>query len=236
MGIISFFFNHTSLGNDIAYKAAEVGKDACDKASDAIKNNAQKRIDKFFNQDDGHSRLIIFQKQYSIKESFKVFDPDQNVKYVVKGKLASAKHHLSIYDQSGKNKIGEVKEKLIAFRSPFSFEGRPTDFVIKLHGNKIGKIKSRFFFGKRKFVFKPYNWIIKGDVFGFKYKVLSDKDVVMEVDQKFVLSGDTYFLDVFNPADELLCLMVALAIDCSHTSKSHDTKRALRRVRRKMWL
>ena len=66
MGIISFFFNHTSLGNDIAYKAAEVGKDACDKASEAVKNNAQKKIDKFFNQDDGHSRLIIFQKQYSI--------------------------------------------------------------------------------------------------------------------------------------------------------------------------
>ena len=155
---------------------------------------------------------------------------------MVKGKIASAKHHLSIYDQSGRNKIGEVKEKLIAFRSPFSFEGRPTDFVIKLHGNKVGKIKSRFFFGKRKFIFKPYNWLIKGDVFGFKYKVLCDKDIVMEVDQKFVLSGDTYFLDIFNPQDELLCLMVALAIDCSHTSKSHDTKRTLRRVRRKMWL
>ena len=229
MGIIGSILKHT-VGKAVAYKATEVGIEACDKAQTALKSKNKRKVESFFEAADSHARLILTQKPYTFKESFQIFDENQEVKYVVKGKLASATHHLSIYDKAGKNKLGEVKEKLIAWRSPFSMEAHPQDFIIELNGKKIGKIKSRFAFGKRKFEFDFNGWIIEGNVLGFKYKVLDGKDIIMEVGQKLLYTGDTYFIDITNPENELLCLMIALAIDSSHTSKSSDNKRARRHL------
>lgn len=70
--------------------------------------------------------------------------------------------------------------------------------------------------------------MIEGNIIGSKYKIRDGQEVVMEVYEKLWFGEDTYFVDISNPENEVLCLMIALAIDSSHSSKSRDNKRALK--------
>ena len=236
MGIIGSIFKHTvgkAIEHTVGYAAVDVGIKACDAASKKLKETSEKKIDSFFDSAaDGHSRLIVGQKPYTFKESFQIFDERENVKYVVKGKLVSATHDLTVYDASGKIKLGRVKEKLVSWRSPFSMEAHPQDFVIETGGKKLGKMKSRFAFGKRKFEFTFNNWVLEGNILGLKYKVLENKEIIMQVQEKAFSTGDFYYLDITNPDNELLCVLILLAIDSSHTSKSHDNSRT---IKHKIW-
>ena len=211
-----------------AYKAVEVASDTCDKLEKKAKDNKNKKIDTFLGTETTHSRLVLTQKRYTFKESFQVFDENKDVKYIVKGKLFSSTHKLTVFDKTGKNKLGEVNEKRIALRSPLSLESHPKDFIVKLGDKKIGKIKSRYSFAKPKFEFDFNGWIIEGNIIGSKYKIRDGQEIVMEVYEKIWFGEDTYFVDIVNPDNEVLCLMIALAIDSSHSSKSHDNKRALK--------
>ena len=238
MGIIGSIVKHTvgkAIEHTVGYAAADVGIKACDVARQKLKESAEKKVDTFFEEaSDGHSRLIVGQKPYTFKESFQIFDERENVKYVVKGKLVSATHDLTVYDASGKIKLGRVKEKLVSWRSPFSMEAHPQDFVIEMGGKKLGKMKSRFAFGKRKFKFTFNDWSLEGNIFGLNYKVLDGKEKVMEVSEKVWTIGDTYYIDITNPENELLCILILLAIDSSHTSKSSDNKRTMKRRTRRL--
>lgn len=214
------------ISETVGYAAADAGIKACDTA---IKKSTEK-IDGFFEgATDGHSRLIIGQKPYTFKESFKIYDERENVKYIVKGKLVSATHDLTVYDNTGKIELGRVREQLVSLRSPLSLEANPQDFVIEIGGKKLGKMKSRFAFGKRKFEFTFNDWLLEGNILGLKYSVIAGKEKVMEVSQKVLYIGDTYYVDITDPDNELLCILILLAIDSSHTSKSHDIKRTIKR-------
>ena len=240
MGILGTILKNTIgyAASDVGIKVCDVGIKACDAAIKKSTKATEEKVDRFFEEaTDGHSRLIIAQKPYTFKESFKVFDERENVKYIIKGKLVSATHSLTVYDANGKVVLGRVREKLISLRSPFSLEAHPQDFVIEIGGKKLGKMKSRFALGKRKFKFTFNNWILEGNILGLKYKVLDGKEKVMEVGEKVWTIGDVYYVDINNPENELLCILILLAIDSSHTSKSHDNKRTLKRaIRRSRWL
>lgn len=236
MGILGTIVKHTigkAVGKAVAYKASEVAIVACDEASKKITEASQKKIDSYFeNTEDGHSRLIVGQKPYTFKESFSIFDERENVKYIVKGKLISAKHNLTIYDSTGKKVLGRVKEKLISLRSPLSLEAHPADFDLEILDKKIGRMKSRFAFGKQKFEFSFNDWVVEGNILGLKYKLRSESETIMEVSQKVWNIGDTYFVDIAKPEEELLCVLVLLAIDSANASKSSDNKRTIKRATR----
>ena len=229
MGILS------SIGKHIVKKGAELGiaitgAAAGEALEKGMQKNKEKKTSKFLDDEkSGHIRLVVSQNLYKIRESFQIYDSEENVKYIVKGKLISATHNLTIYDSTGKNKLGEVKEKLISLRSPLSLESHPQDFVLYINGKKLGKIRSRFSFAKPKFKCDFNNWIIDGNFIGSKYKVTNEKKIVMEVDKKIALREDLYFVYIINSEDELLCLMIALTIDCSISSKVRDNDRAIRR-------
>ena len=240
MGILGKFIAKSaikSVARKVGYRVADIGIKVCDKAIERLeKGNVNENKAFLDGAKDGHSRLIVGQKPYTFKESFQIFDEDENVKYIVKGKLISATHDFTVYDATGKIALGRVREKMLALRSPISFERHPKDFIIQMDGKKLGKMKSRYVFGKQKCEFTFNNWVLEGNVFGVKYKVLDGKEKVMEVSQKVWVIGDTYYLDIANPDDELLCVLILLAIDSSHSSKSDDNKQTVihkyRRARR----
>ena len=185
----------------------------------------------FLTEETSHSRLIILQEQYKYKESMQILDSSECVKYIVKGKALSTTHQLSLYDKAKSNKLGAVKEKLIAFRSPLSLESKPQDFIIEVDGKKIGKIKSRSAFGKRKFEFDFNGWTIVGDVLGMKYKVMNGKNPIMTIESKLLRDEKTYYVDIFNKKHELICVLIALAIDSSKSSKANDNARAYKHTK-----
>lgn len=191
----------------------------------------KKRIKNEFLSDKSitHTRLVVSQNIYKLKEDFKIYDQNQNLKYIVRGKILSLMHNLSIYDATGKIKLGQVIQKIISLRMPYTFESHPQDFVLFLKGRRIGKIKSRFSIGYHKYKCNFNNWIIEGNFIGNVYKVRDKKRVIMRVEEKVVLHEDLYFLDIFSMEDEVLCLLIALAIDSVKTSKVHDDDRTIRR-------
>lgn len=229
MGILGF------IGKKIVEKTAEVGVAVVavktgEALENSVNNSKRKKTKRFIEKKvEGHTKLLLSQDLDKLKETFKVYDQDEKVKYVVKGKLISATHELSIYDETGENKLAEVKEKLIALRSPLSLDSHPQDFVLILNGKKIGMVKSRYSIGKQKFECTYNGWKILGNFIGSSYKVYNKEEVVMKVDKKLALHEDLYFVDILNKEDELLCLMIALAIDSSMSSKTRDNRRALRR-------
>lgn len=230
MGKISGFFNK-------AIKRAEEFDPvkSCQNVAQRIRENQDKKVDDFLEgAADDHSRLIVGQKPYTFKESFQIFDERENAKYVVKGKILSAGHHLTIYDAKGKVVLGKLKEKFILFRSPFALERNPKKFVVELQGKKLGLIKSRFAFGKRKFELTFNKWIVEGNILGLKYTVTNGKEKIMEVCEKAFAIGDTYYLDISKQENELLCILVLLAIDSAHTTKARDNKRTARRMKRRL--
>ena len=93
-------------------------------------------------------------------------------------------------------------------------------------------MKSKFAFGKSKFAFSFNDWVLKGDILGLKYKVTNKEEVVMEVKQKVFSFGDVYYIDITKPENELVCLLILLAIDSSHSTKAEDTGEAVREKRR----
>lgn len=230
MGLLGYIIKNT-VGKAVAGKVAEAGEKVCDKACEKLEEKSNQQVEKFFNEANGHTRLIVAQQPYTYKEKFQIYDEFENVKYVVEGKLVSATHRLTLFDSTGKNVLGRVKEKLISIRAPFSFEDKPQDFVIELNGQKLGKMKSRFALAKRKFEFTFNDWTLEGNVLGLKYKVLSGSETIMEVKETAFTTGDVYYIDIAKPENELICILILLAIDSSHTSKSDDNKRARRHHR-----
>ena len=136
MGLLGF------IGKLIVKDAVETGAGiAAGAALDAMESsNTKKRKNKIkkFTKEEvaGHTRLILSQNIYKLKEDFKIYDQNENLKYIVKGKLLSATHDLSVYDSTGKIKLGQVVQKLISLRSPLSIESHPQDFVIYIKGKK----------------------------------------------------------------------------------------------------
>lgn len=207
-------------------KSAAALEKAAEKVDAASKNyeaKAQKQLTDFFASNPTHALLYMVQERGKLRQSYYIFDATQQPKYFVRGELLSKKHHLHIYDPSGKIEIGFVKEKLIAMRGPLSMEGDPKNFSLQINGKEIGTMKTKYAFGKRKFVFDFNDWEVEGDFFGRNYTVQCEKETIMTVKQKGFAGGDRYFLDITNPPTELLCVLIAVAIDAAEVSKHQET-------------
>lgn len=210
----------------IEFVASDTISDTIDKTNKVIDDRAKKKVEKFLDSNLSHTHLVIKKRKNSWNESFNIYDRNQAIKYTVKGELLSLKHHLHIYDANNLE-LGVIKEKLLSFRSPFNLKNKPIDFEIEVAGKKLGKIKSRGGFFKTKYDIDFKGWKIEGDVIGVKYRVFIGDKTIMQVSFKLILDGDTYFIEIFDPNDELLCLMIALALDAASSSKGYDFKRTL---------
>lgn len=140
------------------------------------------------------------------------------------------KHHLHIYDATGRTELAEVKEKMIAVRSPLSMDSNPKDFVIEVSGKKIGKVKTKAAFAKQKFDITFNDWTVEGDVFGKNYKVLDKNDnIIMTASQKLMRANNMYYVDITDPKDEFYCVLITLALDSASMSKHEETKRTVKK-------
>lgn len=193
--------------------------DALDKALTKLEAKNKEELEKFFKCLPGEKALLI-SHLYSSSERqnrfyINVYDSPDNVKYTVKDEKLSAKHHLHIFDSTGKE-IGFVKEKLITFRPSAIMQVNPIDFDFKINGKKVATLKSRRSFKTTKFSMSN-GWEIEGDFFGTKYCILSEGRIIGNVNRK--LWSDKYFLTFSECEDELLLLMVALAMDIDTSPK-----------------
>ncbi len=216
--------------SDALISVTDAAARGIEKLSVAAEKKSEKKLNKFLEANPEHCHLFATQIRHKFKETYYIYDHQKNIRYVVKGELLSMKHHLHIYDATGKRELATVKEKLIAIRSPFTLESKPKDFVIEINGKKIGKVKTKASFSKQKFEVTFNEWVVEGDVFGKNYKVL-DKEgtVIMTASQKLSYVNDMYYVDVVDPNNEFYSVLILLALDSASISKHEETKNTMKR-------
>lgn len=154
-------------------------------------------------------RLLIKQRVFSWSDTYDVYDEDGNAKYFVKAEFLSLGHRLHVYDQMDRE-VGLIKEKLLTFLPVFEIE---------VNGVQQGMIEQRFSLFKPKYEVDFNGWRVEGDFLRWDYDVYSGCSAVIHITKEWLHWGDTYVIDIPNPSDELMGLLLVIAIDAANCTK-----------------
>ena len=194
-------------------RVGEVVLDSMD--SGPLAKRREKEKQEFFERNPSHVHLKMHEPESDRNLSrILIYDIYDNLRYRGKGKFFSPKPQAVLYDAK-KKRLGSVKQKLVAFRGPFSRESAPLDYNIEINGNKLGTIKSDYNFNKRVFDFDYNNWHAEGDFKSKKYTITNDNIIVMRGCRLPSFGDDHFILDITSPNDELLAVLFAIAIEMS---------------------
>jgi len=153
-------------------------------------------------------KLLFKQRFFSWLDSYDIYNEAGDTMYTVQGKLAWG-HKLEISDSTGDH-IATLKEEI------FTFLPR---FAIYIGDNYIGEIKKELTFFKPKFTLNCNGWTVNGDCMSWDYEVEdASGKLIMSASKQLFNWTDTYTIDVENPANALISLMIVLAIDAAKCS------------------
>lgn len=154
-------------------------------------------------------RLLFKQRFFSWFDSYDIYDEAGNTVFTVHGKLDWG-HRLEIHDQSGRH-LGTVKEKVLTFLPRFE---------LYIGERYAGQIKKELTLFKPVFTLDCNGWDVRGDWFEWDYRVNDPSGRhIMTASKQLFNWTDTYVIDVINPQDALLSLMIVLAIDAAKCSQ-----------------
>ena len=208
------------IGDFVGHVAADTAGKILDKSIDVIEAKETQKRQKLFRCAPGEKVLLINKEQYLLRDKFSVYDENESVVYSVKRKLVSAKPHLFIYDAHG-GKLGTVKQKLLALRASTIRESHAVDFDFIVNGQRVGRLQSTRSITKRKYLLDN-GWTVEGNILGLKYNIIADGKPIATISQKILFWGDTYLIRFPRGANEILILMIVLAIDVANAPSRTD--------------
>lgn len=150
-------------------------------------------------------KLYIKQKVFSWRDRFFVKDESGNDRYAAEGEILSWGKKLHIYDGNGV-KAAFIRQKV------WSWLPR---FFVEINDRVVCEIVKEFTFFRQSYRIAGVPWHMEGDFWAHEYSLNSDGRQVMRMSKKWFSWGDSYELDITDPQDELLCLCVALVVDCA---------------------
>ena len=156
-------------------------------------------------------KLLIKQRVFSWSDTFDVYDENENVRYFVKAEFLSLGHQLHVYD-TAHNEIGLIRQKLLTLLPAFNIE---------IHGQEMGRIQKKFTFLKPQYEVDFNGWRVEGDFCGWDYDVYAGCCPVIHISKEPFHWGDTYVIDFANPEDELMGLMLVIAIDAANCTANN---------------
>lgn len=154
-------------------------------------------------------KLLFKQRAFTWFDSYDIFDEAGNTVYTVQGRLAWG-HKLEISDAAG-NYLGQVRQEVLTFRPRFS---------LFIGENCVGQLRKEFTLFKPVFTLDCNGWEIEGNFWEWDYRVTEGSRIVMTVSKELFHWTDTYQMDIADPRDALLCLMIVLAIDAEKCSRN----------------
>ncbi len=157
-------------------------------------------------------KLLIKQRVFSWTDTYDVYDEAGNSKYFVRAQLLALGHQIHVYDRFD-NEIGMVKQRLFTFLPAFDIE---------IGGRSFGSIQKQFSFFKPKYELEYNGWRCEGDFMSWNYDVYSGCSAVVHISKQLLHWGDTYVIDILNPQDEIMALMLAIAIDAANCTQNND--------------
>ncbi len=149
------------------------------------------------------------QRIFSWFDSYDIYDEAGNTLYTVEGQLSWG-HCLHILDAQGTH-VGTVQERVLTLLPRFE---------LYIHDQYIGCLTKEFTFFKPRFTLEGSDWTVEGEVMEWDYTIQSPRlGRIASISKELFNWTDTYTIDVANPIDALMALMVVLAIDaekCGH--------------------
>ena len=158
-------------------------------------------------------QLLIKQKVFSWTDTYDVYDSVGNPKYFVKADFFSIGHRIRVFDKASGQEVGIIQEKVFRLLK---------EFEISINGYSQGRIKREISFFVPKYNIDYKGWRLEGDYMRWNYDVYEQSRLVVHITKQLFQWGDTYVLDITNPADELPALMVAIAMDAARCSENED--------------
>lgn len=156
-------------------------------------------------------RLLIKQRVFSWTDSYDVYDESGDAKYFVKAEFLALAHQIHVYDRQG-NEVGAVRQKLLTLMP---------EFEIEMNGYVQGRIQKKFTLFRPKYEVDFNGWHVEGDFLGWEYDVCDACSPVLHISKEVFHWGDTYVLDFADPADELMGLMLVIAIDAANCTQGN---------------
>ncbi len=156
-------------------------------------------------------KLLIKQRVFSWSDSYDIYDEAGNTKYFVKAEIFSFGHQLHVYD-AYQNDIGFIRQKLFSFM--------PT-FEIEMNGILKGQVKKEFSFLRPRYNVDFNGWYVEGDFLGWEYDVRKGGNIIAHISKELFRWGDTYVINVKEAADELMAMMLVIAIDAANCSSNN---------------
>lgn len=154
-------------------------------------------------------KLLFKQRMFSWFDSYDIYDEEGNTVFVVKGRMSWG-HCLHIFNSVGEH-IATVKEVMLTFLPRFEL------YIGEQYAGCISKEFSLF---KPKYNIDCNGWTIAGNYLEWDYQILEPGGRMAALISKEVLRfTDTYSIEVANPANALMALMVVLAIDAEKCSR-----------------
>lgn len=154
-------------------------------------------------------RLLIKQRVFSWTDTYDVYDENENARYFVKAEFFTLGHQIHVYDQNGQE-VGSIHQRLFTFLP--AFEAR-------IGGRDAGTIQKQLSFFKPKYEIDYNGWRVEGDFLGWDYDVLEGCRAIAHISKELLHWGDTYVIEFDRPEDELLCLLLVIAIDAANCSQ-----------------
>ena len=154
--------------------------------------------------------LLIKQRVFSWTDSYDIYDADGNRKYFVTAEFFSLGHQLHVSDAGG-NEIGVIRQRLFSFLPAFDIE---------IGGVVRGSIQKQFALFRPKYEVDCMGWRVEGDFLGWDYDVYSGCSPVIHISKKLFQWGDTYVIDIANPEDELMGMLLVIAIDAANCTQN----------------
>lgn len=149
-------------------------------------------------------KLYMKQKVFSMTARFTIRDECENDVYSVEGEFFSLGRRLHIFDTQD-NEVAYVEQKV------FSLLPR---FFVYVGGRSVAEIVKRFTLFKPVYELEGTNWQLEGDYWAHDYKLTEGQNTIMHLYKEWLTWGDSYVLNIANPSDAVMCLAIALAVDC----------------------
>ncbi|MDE6275528.1 MAG: LURP-one-related family protein [Clostridia bacterium] len=147
--------------------------------------------------------LTFKQKFMSLAGKYEVYDEAGQVAYRIQGRISIPKKY-EIYNPQGEM-IAQLKSKV--------FDILP-QFRLFIDGQEVGRVKKKFTFFTQKFKVDCNGWDIDGNILGWNYSIVdANNNLVASMEKKLWNLTDQYVLDIVDPKDALMVLMIVLAVD-----------------------
>lgn len=149
-------------------------------------------------------KLYIREKVFSWGDQFTVKDETGRDKYVVEGEVFSWGKKLHVYDMTGRE-VAFIKQEVLSWL--------PRYYVF-CGGRQVAEIKKEFSFFFPKYSIEGLGWAIDGRFMAHDYQITKADRTIVTISKEWMTWGDSYELNIADPADEIVALAVVLTIDC----------------------